>query len=237
MGEKLFAYPMRAFKHSGDNMDKLVLNVDRDKLKAAPGFARDIWPNWLTYGGEVDRYYAETVKLKERPNQKLRRASELIGKNVNDRAGKAMGEIDDILVEMNNAKIQYAVLEFDQSWNLNDKLIALPMPAFTYPADTDDLVLDVDKAAIDTKHACDKNRWPDLNDQNYVVGIDHYLSTVSRTVPSGQAEARFVRVDINSDGVISKNKANSDPSVRKAWKRRDKDGQVSRTDFLAYKWN
>ena len=88
---------MRAFKHSGDNMDKLVLNVNKDKLKAAPGFARDIWPNWLTYGGEVDRYYGETVKLKERPNQKLLRASELIGKNVNDRAGKDMGEIDDIV--------------------------------------------------------------------------------------------------------------------------------------------
>ena len=239
MGEKLFAYPMRAFKHSGDNRDKLVLNVDKDKLKAAPGFARDIWPNWLTYGGEVDRYYGETVKLKERPNQKLLRASELIGKNVNDRAGKDMGEIDDIVVDMNNAKIHYAVLEFDQSWNLNDKLISLPMRAFTYPADKGDLILNVDKAAIDTKHAFDKNRWPDLNDQNYVVGINRYLSTVSRTAPSGQAEARFERVDVNSDGVISKNEANSDPSVRKAWKRldKDKDGQVSRTDFLAYKWN
>ena len=156
MGEKLFAYPVRAFKHTGDNRDKLVLNVDKDKLKAVPGFARDIWPNWLTYGDEVDRYYGETVKLKEWPNQKLRRASELIGKNVNDRAGKDMGEIDDIVVDMNNAKIHYAVLEFDQSWNLNDKLIALPMRAFMYTADKDDLTLNVDKAAIDTKRAFDK---------------------------------------------------------------------------------
>ena len=238
MGEKLFAYPVRAFKHTGDNRDKLVLNVDKDKLKAAPGFARDVWPNWLTYGGEVDRYYGETVKLKERPNQKLRRASELIGKNVNDRAGKDLGEIDDIVVDMNNAKIHYAVLEFDQSWNLNDKLIALPMRAFTYPADKGDLILSVDKAAIDTKHAFDKNRWPDLNDPKYVVGVDRYLSTVARTAPSETAEARFVRVDANSDGVNSKSEANGDPSVRKAWKslNKDKDGQVSRTDFLAYKW-
>ncbi len=191
MGEKLFAYPMRSFKHSGDNMDKLVLNVDKDKLKAAPGFARDIWPNWLTYGGEVDRHYAETVKLKERPNQILCRASESIGKNANDRAGKAMGEIDEIVVEMNNAKIQYAVLEVNLSWNLKDKLIALPMRAFTYPADKDDLILNVDKAAIDTTRAFDNNRWPNLNDPNCVIGIDRYLSAVSRTAPSGQAEARL----------------------------------------------
>lgn len=238
MGEKLFAYPVRAFKHTGNNMDKLVLNVDKDKLKAAPGFARDNWPDWLTYGDEVDRYYGETVKLKEMPNQKLRRASDLLGKNVNDRAGKDMGEIDDIVVNMNNGKIHHAVLEFDQSWNLNDKLISLPMRAFTYPADKDDLVLNVDKAAIDTKRAFDKNRWPDLNDQNYVVDVDRYLTTVVRTAPAATAEARFMRVDANSDGVITKNEANSDPSVKKAWKRldKDKDGKVSRTDFLAYKW-
>ena len=41
-------------------------------------------------------------------------------------------------------------------------------------------------------------------------------------------EDELERVDANSDGVISKNEANSDPSVRKAWKRldKDKDGQV-----------
>ena len=238
MGEKLFAYPMRTFKHTGNNMDKLVLNVDKEKLKAAPGFARDTWPDWMTYGDEVDRYYGETVKLKEMPDQKLRRASELIGKDVNDRAGKDMGEIDDIIVNMSNGKIQSAVLEFDQSWNLNDKLIPMPMRAFTYSADKEDLVLNVDKEAIDTKRAFDKNRWPDLNDQTYVVDVDRYLTTVVRTAPAGTPEARFMRVDTNNDGVISKVEANSDPSVKKAWKRldKDKDGIVSRTDFLAYKW-
>lgn len=238
MGEKLFAYPIRAFKHSGDNTDKLVLNVDKDKLKAAPGFARDHWPDWLTYGNEVNKYYGETVKLKEMPNQNLRRASDLINKNVNDRAGKDMGEIDDIVVDMNSGKIHYAVLEFDQSWNLNDKLISLPMRALTYAADKGDLILNVDKATIETKRAFDKNRWPDLNDKNYMADVDRYLSSIVSTAPSATAESRFNRIDGNGDGVISKSEAKSDASVKKAWKRLDKnhDGIVTREDFLAYKW-
>jgi sporulation protein YlmC with PRC-barrel domain len=238
MGEKLFAYPMRVFKHKDGTLDKLVLNVDKGKLKAAPGFARDNWPDWLTYGDEVDRYYGETVKLKEMPNQKLRRASELIGQDVNDRAGKDIGEIEDIVVNMNNGKVHYAVLEFDQSWNLNDKLISLPLRAFTYAADDDDLILNVDKAAIDTKRAFDKDRWPDLNDQAYVVDVDRYLTTVVRSAPAGTPEAMFMRIDRDSDGIISKAEANSEASVKKAWAKLDKDqdGRVSRADFLAYKW-
>ena len=77
LGEKLFAYPVRSFNQTSADTDKLVLNVDKDKLKAAPGFARDSWPDWLAYGKQVDKYHGETVKLKSVPNQKLVRASSL----------------------------------------------------------------------------------------------------------------------------------------------------------------
>ncbi len=165
LGEKLFAYPVRMFKTAADR-DDLVLNVDEARLKAAPGFARDNWPDWATYRRDVDRYHGATVSAKAMPGQKLRRASDLIGKDVNDRGGNDIGEIDDIVLNLGNGRIHYAVLEFDRSWNLNDKLLAVPMRSFTYPADRSDLVMNVDKSTLDTKSAFDKNRWPDLNDLN-----------------------------------------------------------------------
>ena len=180
MGEKLFAYPVRYFGQTSAESDKLVLNVDKEKLKAAPGFKRNSWPDWLTYGKQVDKYYGETVKLKPSPNQKLVRASELIGKNVNDRAGKDMGEIDDMVLNMNSGKIHYAVLEFDQSWNLKDKLISLPLRSFNYVSSDKDLILNIDKEAIDTKRAYQKDRWPEINDQNYRVETDRYLGTLPK---------------------------------------------------------
>ncbi len=189
LGEKLFAYPVRAFRIAAD-LDDLVLNVDDAKLKAAPGFARDNWPDWATYRSDVDRYHGATISLKSMPGQKLRRASELIGKDVNDRSGNDVGEIEDIVVNMGNGRIQYAVLEFDRSWNLNDTLLAVPMRAFTYPGDRDELVMNVDKSRLDTKRVFDKNRWPDLNDPKYVVDVDRYLVTVVTTAPAkGSASA------------------------------------------------
>ncbi len=238
LGEKLFAYPVRSFNQTSADTDKLVLNVDKEKLKAAPGFARDSWPDWLTYGKQVDKYYGETVKLKPMANQRLVRASELIGKDVNDRMGKDMGEIDDMVVNMNSGRIHYAVLEFDQSWNLNDKLISLPLRSFNYVAGDQDLMINIDRDSIDTKRAYQKDSWPDINDHNYRAETDRYLGTLPKSSAAPGPEARFTRVDVNNDGVISKREANIDPSVKNAWTKldKDKDGIVSRVDFLAHKW-
>jgi sporulation protein YlmC with PRC-barrel domain len=54
MGEKLFAVPLQAMKTSPEDRT-LVLNVDKDKLKNAPGFEKDKWPDLS------DRAYDTTV--------------------------------------------------------------------------------------------------------------------------------------------------------------------------------
>ena len=183
LGDKLFAYPVRAFSQAADN-DKVILNVDKAKLKAAPGFDKDRYPDFADrrYGDEVDRYFGKTIAVQPMPNQLLRRASELIGKDVNDRNGKDVGEIEDLVVNMANGNIHYAVVEFDKSWSLNDRLLAVPMKAFTYQRDRTDLVWDIDKSRVDAKLTFDKNRWPDLNDPKYLVDVDRYLVVF---VPAG----------------------------------------------------
>jgi len=183
LGDKLFAYPVRAFTQAADS-DKVILNVDKAKLKAAPGFEKDRYPDFADrrYGDEVDRYFGKTIAVQPMPNQLLRRASELIGKDVNDRNGKDVGEIEDLVVNMANGKIHYAVVEFDKAWNLNDRLLAVPMKAFNYSRDRNDLVWDIDKSRVDAKLTFDKNRWPDLNDPKYLVDVDRYLVVF---VPAG----------------------------------------------------
>ena len=49
MGDKLFAVPPSAL--TIDHDDKcLVLNVDKERLKQAPGFDKDSWPDWADTG-------------------------------------------------------------------------------------------------------------------------------------------------------------------------------------------
>jgi sporulation protein YlmC with PRC-barrel domain len=59
MGNKLFALPWRAFEFAS-TQNKLILNVDKEKLKAAPGFDRDAkWPDFAdrNWGDDIHRYY------------------------------------------------------------------------------------------------------------------------------------------------------------------------------------
>ncbi len=59
MGNKLFAMPWKAFEFASTE-HKLVLNVDKEKLKAAPGFDKDAkWPDFAdrTWGASIYNYY------------------------------------------------------------------------------------------------------------------------------------------------------------------------------------
>jgi len=53
MGEKLFAVPWGAFSQANENKDKFILAVDKERLKNAPGFDANNWPQmasreWVT---------------------------------------------------------------------------------------------------------------------------------------------------------------------------------------------
>ena len=59
MGNKLFAMPWEAFEFSATG-NKLILNVEKDKLKAAPGFEKgDKWPDFSdrVWGESIYNYY------------------------------------------------------------------------------------------------------------------------------------------------------------------------------------
>jgi len=61
MGEKLFAVPWSALKLDTEHK-RFTLNVDKDRLKTAPGFDADQWPNMADTAWEksVHTYYGVT---------------------------------------------------------------------------------------------------------------------------------------------------------------------------------
>jgi sporulation protein YlmC with PRC-barrel domain len=58
LGEKLFAVPWEAIKVDGEN-EELILNVEKEQLKDAPGFDKDNWPNFADtrFATQVREYY------------------------------------------------------------------------------------------------------------------------------------------------------------------------------------
>lgn len=58
MGEKLFAVPWTALSLDRENK-RFVLNVTKDRLKEAPGFDKDAWPNMAdpAWAESIHSYY------------------------------------------------------------------------------------------------------------------------------------------------------------------------------------
>jgi sporulation protein YlmC with PRC-barrel domain len=107
VGDKLFVFPVNAFKRD-ENRDRIVVNVQPEQLKRSRGFDRSNWPF----------------------DPPLARASKLRGKNVKDARGKAVGEIEDLEVNLGTGRIGRVWLAQDGRKGPEDKR-ALPLAAFS----------------------------------------------------------------------------------------------------------
>ena len=58
MGDKLFAIPWQAMTLDTENK-RFILNIDRERLKNAPGFDKDNWPDTTNpqWGTSIYNYY------------------------------------------------------------------------------------------------------------------------------------------------------------------------------------
>jgi len=63
MGDKLFAVPIEAMKLSPEEK-RFILDVDKERLKNAPGFDKDHWPESTdrAFGTKVYNYYGYTPR-------------------------------------------------------------------------------------------------------------------------------------------------------------------------------
>jgi sporulation protein YlmC with PRC-barrel domain len=62
MGDKFFAFPWKSISYSKDDKS-FILNVSKDKLKGAPGFDKDHWPDMAQeqWARDIKDYYSDSL--------------------------------------------------------------------------------------------------------------------------------------------------------------------------------
>lgn len=94
-------------------------------------------------------------------------AQRLIGTDVVDAQGKDMGEIKEIVLDLHNARVHAAVIEFGGFLGIGDNQYAFS-PAELKPAkERDKLVLNVSKDQLKDRQGFEKEKWPAMNDDGY----------------------------------------------------------------------
>src|SRR4030095_7556120 len=80
--------------------------------------------------------------------RELHRASEIIGKKVENEQGENLGKIEDIVLDESQGRIVYAVLSFGGVLGLGDKLFAIPWNALKENPEKKCCLLSVDKEKL-----------------------------------------------------------------------------------------
>ncbi len=113
--------------------------------------------------------------------------SQLIGKEVRNPQGEKLGEINDLIIDVNNELIHYAILSFGGIMGLGDKLFAYPLNVFRHAVERDELVLDVDKERLRRAPGFERNRWPDWSTPEYGSTVDRHFGQGARITPRPNA--------------------------------------------------
>ena len=88
-------------------------------------------------------------------------ASTVIGSKVLNPAGEPLGTVKELVIDIEDGRIAYAVLSFGGFLGLRDKLFAIPWEALILNVKDNTFILDVDKEMLKEAPGFDKDRWPD----------------------------------------------------------------------------
>lgn len=94
-------------------------------------------------------------------------ASSLIGDDVKDKNRKDIGEVKDLVLDLERGKIQYAVLEFGGFFGLGSKYFAIPFEALQIDTENKECILSVNKDTLEKAEGFDKDNWPNFADPSF----------------------------------------------------------------------
>lgn len=115
----------------------------------------------------------------------INKASQLLGREVKNQDEERLGEIKDIVINLETGKVAYAVLSVKEGGLLikEEKLIAVPLSAFQVSPNKEFLSLNVDKQKFSQAKGFDPNHWPSVEQPAW--GAEPFWKTAP---PAGKTE-------------------------------------------------
>lgn len=117
----------------------------------------------------------------EGPGPRLMGANTLQGEDVYSHKDEDLGDIKEIMLDMQTGRVAYAVLSFGGFLGIADKLFAVPWSALKLDTENKRFILNVDKERLESAPGFDKDHWPDMADPNWQNMISSYYGTTTYT--------------------------------------------------------
>ncbi len=101
-------------------------------------------------------------------------ASTIKGTRVKNLAEQNIGEIQDLMVNLETGIVEYAVLSFGGFLGIGDKYFAVPVEALNFSTRDREITLDVDKETLKNAPGFDKDNWPQEASVEFVESMYDY---------------------------------------------------------------
>ena len=101
-------------------------------------------------------------------------ASTLTGDDVRNLNGDKLGNLEEIVIDLHDGRVNYVVLSSGGFLGLGDKLFAIPWDMLTVDTENEEVVLDISKEALENAPGFDKDNWPDIHDRSWVGDVYRY---------------------------------------------------------------
>jgi hypothetical protein len=111
------------------------------------------------------------------PGPALMGADTLIGDSVVNAAEEDLGDIKEIMLDMNTGQVAYAVLAFGGFLGMGEKLFAVPWQALHLDTVNKRFVLNVDKERLKNAPGFNPDAWPDMGDISWANQIHSFYGT------------------------------------------------------------
>ena len=101
-------------------------------------------------------------------------ATSITGTSVCNRQGEDLGKIEDLMIDVDNGEIQYAVVSFGGFMGLGDKLFAVPLEAMSVDTSDEHFILDQTKERLENAPGFNKDDWPDSANARWRTEVRSY---------------------------------------------------------------
>lgn len=133
-------------------------------------------------GGQSQQQAQQQQQQQQQQNIRDMRATEVIGATVRDQQGQDIGDVQDLIVDAGNQRVDYAILAFGGMLGFGEKLFAYPMDRFqaTASGDEKELRLNVSQQELENAPGFDRSNWPTFGMGGYRGEVDKHFGRTAK---------------------------------------------------------
>ena len=113
-------------------------------------------------------------------NSRILSSSSITGQNVYNLKDENIGEIKDLMINLNNAEVEYAVISFGGFMGIGNKLFAMPLKVFQFSDNDENIRLDISKEKLENAPSFDKDNWPKTSDDDFMDSVNNHYGVKSQ---------------------------------------------------------